>query len=1031
MSSKPINDAAFALNTEALDLKLKFKHGVPSKYQATVEWNIPSPAHGCNSDIDLAYAGIVVVISDKPITENERPEDGKVYVADPTADFNLSTADKIGNAYVIGAFYECDKKYNDEEFTTSFIVNDLKKNGKYYVAAFIVDCEYRYHKEGIRAYSDEYGESNENNKTGYQVVIFSDDTTTVKPSDATNLDPTKTYKFDIVLDDTYPKGDGVKVIEFDLLGSEIPLYSSLFDIINYRFKTVDNPIESATPPNANTIYVPAEQKKVLMFNGTTFVELPALFEPTDPSDVQMGTYWYNITDKTLKRWNIPTPNGWNDVSLFESTIDLANPTSDLYWFDGTKSYRWNGTTWCEKETYVSDTPPTDCPTLTAGWYWYDSKNSYLYQWNPDLNKWDNIVALYWKEAPNALSDGTYWFDTSNAVLKIRNSGTWNERTDNIYIQETQPTVAIDGTLWYKPSTEQLFSYHQFSPVGWVEEDVIVWPVDPTDTKSCNFWWNSIDDNLYIYDSVHDEWDLAQNFVKSDNDPSQPQPINVDSVWFNPTTKTMYSWDGGDWNVVIHVEKTTDPTFINDGETWYKIDTDEWFVWNIPNAGWNSINPIDAPFDPNSIPVGTYWYDETNDLLYIRDVSGWNPISFVTTDPTPARNTLWYDTTTTELKRWDGEEWIIEEPRAKAYFDDNDSLIIETTKAGSENIIFIPVPEGYPNNISSCSYTTGYAYHGVYDIAGADCLVAFDKVQKVYTVRPIELGDFLFANLNPQATILQPSPGNDGVPRVPVYNQIGVGTDGTSDERRELIESIRAQLGYPVVDVELTNYQFDTAIQNALETFRQRSTASTRREFYFLDIEPKKQSYVLTNKAMGYHKIVNITAIYRFTSAFLSSAHGAGLYGQIVLQHLYNMGTYDLTSFHLVSQYVEQLEHLFATRLTFAWHEHSRTLHINNAFSRPERVLMDTMIERTEQDLMKDRITKRWIERWALSEAMLMLSQIRGKYASLPGAGGGISLNAADLYNQAMAIREELLQDLETYVADTPEDIGMHSTFILG
>ncbi|PJF38002.1 MAG: hypothetical protein CUN55_19220, partial [Phototrophicales bacterium] len=141
--------------------------------------------------------------------------------------------------------------------------------------------------------------------------------------------------------------------------------------------------------------------------------------------------------------------------------------------------------------------------------------------------------------------------------------------------------------------------------------------------------------------------------------------------------------------------------------------------------------------------------------------------------------------------------------------------------------------------------------------------------------------------------------------------------------------------------------------------------------------------------------------------------------------------YDLTSFHLVSQYVEQLEHLFATRLTFSWHENTRTLHLNNAFTRPERVLMDTMIERTEQDLMTDRITKRWIERWALHEAMLMLAQIRGKYSTLPGAGGGISLNAADLQSQAMQLREELLAELEDYVADTPEDVGMHSTFILG
>ena len=63
--------------------------------------------------------------------------------------------------------------------------------------------------------------------------------------------------------------------------------------------------------------------------------------------------------------------------------------------------------------------------------------------------------------------------------------------------------------------------------------------------------------------------------------------------------------------------------------------------------------------------------------------------------------------------------------------------------------------------------------------------------------------------------------------------------------------------------------------------------------------------------------------------------------------------------------------------------------------------------------------------------MMMLSHIRGKYATLPGAGGGVSLNAADLMSTAQQYREDLLMQLDEYVADTPEDVGMEGTFILG
>jgi hypothetical protein len=77
------------------------------------------------------------------------------------------------------------------------------------------------------------------------------------------------------------------------------------------------------------------------------------------------------------------------------------------------------------------------------------------------------------------------------------------------------------------------------------------------------------------------------------------------------------------------------------------------------------------------------------------------------------------------------------------------------------------------------------------------------------------------------------------------------------------------------------------------------------------------------------------------------------------------------------------------------------------------------------------MTKPWVEKWALAESMYMLAQIRGKYSSLPGAGGGISLNASDLYQQAMDLKNTLLQEIDDFIANDPESLGIGSTFIIG
>jgi len=144
-----------------------------------------------------------------------------------------------------------------------------------------------------------------------------------------------------------------------------------------------------------------------------------------------------------------------------------------------------------------------------------------------------------------------------------------------------------------------------------------------------------------------------------------------------------------------------------------------------------------------------------------------------------------------------------------------------------------------------------------------------------------------------------------------------------------------------------------------------------------------------------------------------------------------MGTFDLTSYHLISQYIEQLEHLFATRLVYHWDEPTRTFSLYHSFVRHERILLETTVERTEQEIMVDRWSKNWIERWALTEAMLILARIRGKFATLPGAGGGVSLDASDLTDRAEREQEALLDDIFENIGQDTEDYGQHTAFIIG
>ena len=1042
-SFETIQDAAFALKAEGQEIKINFKKGVPTTGQATVEWTIPKPAQGCESSDTGAYAGIVILLGTEAMDGSNIPVDGTVYVADPTADTNLSVGDKIGGALVVGAVYECEQKARGETLTTSIVINDIDSHTGYYVAGYALDCQNRYHSDGIRSYSDVYSNKESGSISASQEVLLGVNQSGVLPTDGTGLVAGTNYEFDLIYDNSFPEGQDWKAIPITVDGLNAGTYQELMDEIRNDILLINNPTQSPVPPNAGGFYWNASDEQLFQFDGFTYAAIDSINEPTDPANPPNLSYWFNTLTNELSRWNFPTNTIWNPVEYITSEIDPMNPACDTIWYDphatGSPSdaivRTWNNTTWCDAITFTQATDPSDCPVMACNTHWFDETLSVLNVWDEDLSKWTATSAIVWPTRPDTLPDGTYWYDDVALTISLRTTGAWVDITTTTAIQETAPTTPTDGMLWYTPSTEVLQQYQSASPIGWTVLPVLVWEADPTIITSCDLWWDTTLDLLKTWDIVNSEWDTIVDFIQSPTDPSLAATIEVDSFWFNTSTSTLSQWDGSVWVVVTdYITKETDPTDplnYNVGSAWLTPSTGTWNYWN--GTIWSPILPevIDSDVDPKNLPTGTYWFNTTAVSLQVWNGAAWQAVLFTTIPFTYTRGEQWYNTTTNELFEWNGTTWIEALPVVTLSWSSKGGWIFITRKAGSDTAVLIPTPEGSTASNTPCSIGTGYAFDGVTDIAAAECEYATaGNVVRVYPARAISDATFLWSNLT-GALVVIPKGGNDGISGVPSYLEVGVGTDGTPDERRELMGSIRSQLGHPIVEVELDNVQLDTCVTLGLEEYRKRAGSAYRRGFFFLDIQPGTQQYLMTNKIIGYNRIVTVMSAYRFTSAFLSSAHGAGAYGQIVLQHLYNMGTYDLTSFFLVSQYVEQLEHLFATRLTFSFHENNRLLSFYTAFTRSERVLLDCMVERSEQDLLKDRFSKTWIERYALAEAMMMLSHIRGKFATLPGAGGGISLNAAELVTLAQSYREDCIMQIEEYVADQIEDVGMQGTMILG
>jgi hypothetical protein len=126
-----------------------------------------------------------------------------------------------------------------------------------------------------------------------------------------------------------------------------------------------------------------------------------------------------------------------------------------------------------------------------------------------------------------------------------------------------------------------------------------------------------------------------------------------------------------------------------------------------------------------------------------------------------------------------------------------------------------------------------------------------------------------------------------------------------------------------------------------------------------------------------------------------------------------------------------MQMLFADHLTYNFIEEKRELHLYHAVYTNERILIDAFIEKPEQWLFTNRDTRSWIKKWAVAESKMMLSQIRGKFQTLPGPNGSTTLNSQELITQAETEKAELIQELEDPGMQNLEQVGGAGHFIMG
>ncbi len=521
----------------------------------------------------------------------------------------------------------------------------------------------------------------------------------------------------------------------------------------------------------------------------------------------------------------------------------------------------------------------------------------------------------------------------------------------------------------------------------------------------------LDPSSVYYASIHTASNVLQYYTAG----SQSYPLES-----NNPPKNNSAFAG---SIPQASQPPANPT---NGQVYFDVGSSTVFMWSTTQGAWLRANDKAVRTSPTAlVERGVLFFDQGEDVLKFFNGSQW-----VLADSTNLRvkmGPVWAPFTGTA-------EQVGAPPTSSLPGDF--ILFVERQAVSAPRVLevmfyslgqwFKPTPDLVQVNIG-----------GIWEsISAPSYWTAFGR----QTPLPPYLGDFYY-NLSTQDLMIWDGSvwvkADNAEEGTPSYAKVNVGTDGTSAAREMIINDVKTRLGYPVVCVELKEENFNRAVNSALAQIRlYADNAYEHRHISFTLIggpNGGQNTYYLNDPRDGTNKIVNVLKIHRINQLGISSLSAeTGLYAQAFFNQLYQGSSVDTLSIHLMSQLSETFQRIFAGDIMFTWNEARRELTIlRRRIQAQERVVIEVMMEREEQELISDRYMRSWIQDWAYADAMEQLGLIRTKYTSgLPSATGGLSLNGDTLLQKASDLKTELRRQINDFEIGNGTSAG-NSAFLIG
>jgi hypothetical protein len=225
--------------------------------------------------------------------------------------------------------------------------------------------------------------------------------------------------------------------------------------------------------------------------------------------------------------------------------------------------------------------------------------------------------------------------------------------------------------------------------------------------------------------------------------------------------------------------------------------------------------------------------------------------------------------------------------------------------------------------------------------------------------------------------------------------------------------VLARLGFPVVRVELTDFQIQTAIDEAVSKLDYHAPDWCSQFCTFATsagISLYELPQVVANNFRG--------AVYRKNLLSVAQSNGTLEFDFFIkyFQDNFLFRDFSIGDYYLTISHLEMVRKILGNDGTF----NLINGNLLNIAPTPTTVYEEVVVEfkAIDTNTLHPYFVS-WIQKYSLAVCKVILGQIRGKYQTLPSPGGGAQLNGDALITQGAEEQEKLVEALLTEIEEPP------------